>query len=59
MSLSSTSKPGPLTQKTFKELPQDNEKLGLLNNQMTDLRNDYEDMKRNREEAKKQLEAKF
>jgi hypothetical protein len=40
-------------------LPAENEKLGLLNNQMTDLKHDYEDMKRNREEAKKQLEAKF
>lgn len=26
---------------------------------MGDLKNDFEDMKRNREEAKKQLEAKF
>ncbi|CAK60099.1 unnamed protein product (macronuclear) [Paramecium tetraurelia] len=50
---------GPLTQKPYKQLPKDNEKLTLLENQMGDLANDFEDMKRNREEAKKQLEAKF
>ncbi|KAM3138867.1 hypothetical protein pb186bvf_009070 [Paramecium bursaria] len=50
---------GPLTQKTYKQLPSENEKLGLLEKQMQDLYNDYEDMKRNREEARKQLEAKF
>lgn len=50
---------GPLTQKIYKTLPKDNEKLNLLDRQMVDLQNDYEDMKRNREEAKKQLEAKF
>lgn len=50
---------GPLTQKVYKPLPKDNEKLNLLEQQMGDLKNDFEDMKRNREEAKKQLEAKF
>mmetsp|Transcript_38440 Transcript_38440/g.43648 ORF Transcript_38440/g.43648 Transcript_38440/m.43648 type:complete len:268 (-) Transcript_38440:78-881(-) len=37
----------------------DNFKLGALKNQMGDLDQDFEDMKRNREEARKQLEAKF
>jgi len=37
----------------------DNEKLKGLSSQLVDMHNDYEDMKRNREEAKKQLEARF
>lgn len=37
----------------------DNEKLKGLQNQMGEMHNDFEDMKRTREEAKKQLEAKF
>lgn len=37
----------------------DNEKLGALKSQMVDMGNDYEDMIRAREEAKKQLDAKF
>jgi hypothetical protein len=37
----------------------DNEKIGLLKGQMTEMTKDYENMVRAREEAKKQLEAKF
>ncbi len=37
----------------------DNEKLTALKGQMADMGNDYEDMIRAREEAKKQLDAKF
>jgi hypothetical protein len=37
----------------------ENEKLTSLKSQMVDMSNDYEDMIRAREEAKKQLEAKF
>lgn len=37
----------------------ENEKLGLFGNQVDQMRDDFEDMKRSREEAKKQLEAKF
>lgn len=50
---------GSLTGKVFKELKPDNEKLSLLHEQMLLMGNDFEDMKRAREEAKKQLEAKF
>ena len=50
---------GAITGKTFKNLTNDNEKLGLLHGQIVQMGNDYEDMKRTREEAKKQLEAKF
>lgn len=44
---------GILTKKTFKELTNDNEKLGLFQNQVSQMRDDFEDMKRTREEAKK------
>lgn len=37
----------------------DNEKLKGLQSQIGEMHNDFEDMKRTREEAKKQLEAKF
>ena len=37
----------------------ENEKLKGLNKQMGDMHDDFEDMKRTREEAKKQMEAKF
>ena len=37
----------------------DNEKLGSLKSQMVEMGNDFEDMIRAREEAKKQLDAKF
>lgn len=37
----------------------ENEKLKGLQGQLGDMHNDFEDMKRTREEAKKQLEAKF
>jgi hypothetical protein len=50
---------GALTGKTFKVLHPDNEKLGSLGKQMIDMQNDFEEMKRTREEAKKQLEARF
>ncbi len=50
---------GALTGKTFKVLQPDNEKLGALGKQMVDMQHDFEEMKRTREEAKKQLEARF
>lgn len=50
---------GPLTGKTFKVLTPDNEKLGALGNQMNEMQKDFEEMKRAREEARKQLEARF
>ena len=50
---------GPLSQKVFKTLQEDNEKLGLLGKQMKCMNEDFEDMRRAREEAKKQLEARF
>lgn len=50
---------GSLTGKVFKDLKAENEKLTLLHDQMLTMGNDFEDMKRAREEAKKQLEAKF
>ena len=37
----------------------DNQKLKGLDGQMGEMKNDFEDMKRTREEARKQLEAKF
>jgi hypothetical protein len=37
----------------------DNDKLGALKGQMADMSNDFEDMTRAREEAKKKLDAKF
>lgn len=48
-----------LLNKTFVPITSSNEKLSLLSNQMTQMNSDYEEMKRTREEAKKQLEAKF
>jgi DNA repair exonuclease SbcCD ATPase subunit len=48
-----------LSGKGFKQLQPDNEKLTSLHGQMGEMENDFEDMKRAREEAKKQLEAKF
>jgi hypothetical protein len=50
---------GPLTNKKFRLLTKDNEKLTNLHGQMDQMYIDFEDMKRTREEAKKQLEAKF
>jgi uncharacterized membrane protein (DUF106 family) len=52
-------KTGALTGKVFKELTPDNEKLGHLGNQMDEMQKDFEEMKRAREEARKQLEARF
>lgn len=43
----------------LKDQMKDNEKLKGLSTQLVDMHNDFEDMKRNREEAKKQLEARF
>lgn len=43
----------------LKDQMKDNEKLRGLSSQLVDMHNDFEDMKRNREEAKKQLEARF
>mmetsp|Transcript_28768 Transcript_28768/g.51184 ORF Transcript_28768/g.51184 Transcript_28768/m.51184 type:complete len:268 (+) Transcript_28768:377-1180(+) len=44
---------------TVKKATNEREKLGLLRTQMEEMGNDFEDMQRAREEAKKQLEAKF
>jgi len=38
---------------------QENEKLHHLGNELDTMRSDYEEMKRMREEAKKQLESRF
>ena len=43
----------------LKKEMKDNQKLKGLDGQMGEMRNDFEDMKRTREEARKQLEAKF
>lgn len=48
-----------LTKKNFAPLKSENEKLGLFGEQVDQMRDAFEDMKRSREEAKKQLEAKF
>lgn len=41
------------------DLKDDNEKIGSLRNQTMQMHQDFEDMKRTREEARKQLEARF
>ena len=43
----------------LKKEMKDNQKLNGLAGQIGEMHNDYEDMKRAREEARKQLEAKF
>ena len=43
----------------LKKEMKDNQKLKGLDGQMGEMHNDFEDMKRTREEARKQLEAKF
>eukprot|EP01017_Pseudomicrothorax_dubius_P015731 TRINITY_DN1800_c0_g1_i1.p1 TRINITY_DN1800_c0_g1~~TRINITY_DN1800_c0_g1_i1.p1 ORF type:complete len:268 (-),score=75.67 TRINITY_DN1800_c0_g1_i1:31-834(-) len=48
-----------LTKTQFKPLGTENEKLTSLQSQVVQMGTDFEDMKRTREEAKKQLEAKF
>jgi len=48
-----------LTKKTFVPLKSENEKLGLFSNQVDTMREDFETMKRAREEARKELEARF
>lgn len=48
-----------LTGKSFKMPTGENEKLGNLHGQMLQMNDDFEEMKRTREEAKKQLEARF
>jgi hypothetical protein len=45
--------------KTFKELNPTNEKIDLLKEQTSVMDVALEDMKRNREEARKQLEARY
>jgi len=44
---------GVVTEKPLKELTTENEKLGNLDGGVHDMYNDFDDMKRNREEAKK------
>jgi len=56
---SSLATTGALTGKIFKPLPADNEKLGALGKQMDEMGDDFEEMKRAKDEAKKQLEARF
>ncbi|EGR32557.1 hypothetical protein IMG5_077940 [Ichthyophthirius multifiliis] len=48
-----------LLTKTIPQLTCENQKVQQFSNQVDKLRDDFEDMKRAREEAKKQLEAKF
>jgi len=48
-----------LTKKTFVPLKSENEKLGLFSHQVDTMRDDFETMKRAREEARKELEARF
>ena len=43
----------------YETVKKDNEKLGSLKSQIGDMGKDYDDMIRAREEAKRQLEAKF
>jgi chromosome segregation ATPase len=50
---------GALTGKIFKELNPDNEKIGKLNKQLDEMGHDFEEMKRAKDEARKQLEARF
>ena len=50
---------GTLTGKVFKSLTPENVKLTGLSGQLGQMENDFEDMKRAREEAKRQLERKF
>jgi hypothetical protein len=50
---------GTLTGKVFKPLTSENMKLTGLGGQLGQMENDFEDMKRAREEAKRQLERKF
>jgi len=50
---------GALTGKIFKPLATDNEKLGALGKQMNQMSDDFEEMKRAKDEARKQLEARF
>ena len=40
-------------------LAEDQERMGLFQNQLKQMNEDYEFMKRNKEEAKKQLDARF
>ena len=44
---------GTLTKKEFKPFSTENEKLSLFSNQVAVMRDDFEDMKRTRDEAKK------
>ena len=55
-SLAST---GALTGKIFKTPQAENEKIGSLGKQMEQMGDDFEEMKRAKDEARKQLEAKF
>ena len=48
-----------LTGRTVRVLGNENEKLGGLGVQMDEMHNDFLEMKRTRDEARKQLEARF
>ncbi|EGR34042.1 hypothetical protein IMG5_026070 [Ichthyophthirius multifiliis] len=48
-----------LTKKNFQPLKSDNEKLTLFGKQVDQMRDDFLEMKNSREEARKQLEARF
>ena len=50
---------GALTGKIFKPLAPENEKIVKLNKQMDEMGDDFEEMKRAKDEARKQLEARF
>ena len=56
---SSLATTGALTGKVFKPHSPENEKIGSLGKQMVEMGEDFEEMKRSKDEARKQLEAKF
>lgn len=56
---SSLATTGALTGKIFKSPKAENEKIGALGKQIDQMGDDFDEMKRAKDEAKKQLEAKF
>ncbi len=50
---------GTLTNKVFMTLTADNPKLSGLGTQLVDMENDFDDMKRAMDEAKRRIEEKF
>lgn len=50
---------GTLTNKVFMTLTPDNPKLSGLGTQLVEMENDFDDMKRAMDEAKRRIEEKF